>query len=103
MNSREVRLILIENVSGISMQNLNPSNFTKSERQGIMKAIIDSETALYNREIVHRDIYPRSKSRPCGLRKSADQSLPVPGVGGEVPSWCSNLADTALDPAAGMF
>ena len=60
MNSREVRLILIENISGISMQNLDPSNFTKSERQTIMKAIIDSETALYNREIVHNDIHPRN-------------------------------------------
>jgi serine/threonine protein kinase len=60
MNSREVRLILIENVPGISMQNLSPSNFTKSERQAIMKALIDSETALYNREIVHRDIHPRN-------------------------------------------
>jgi serine/threonine protein kinase len=60
MNSREVRLILIENVPGISMQNLSPSNFTKSERQAIMKTIIDSETALYNRDIVHRDIHPRN-------------------------------------------
>ena len=57
---REVRLILMENVPGISMQNLRPSNFTKSERQAIMKAIIDSETALYNRNIVHRDIHPRN-------------------------------------------
>ena len=59
-NSREVRLILIENVPGISMQNLSPSNFTKSERQAIMKAIIDSETALYNREIAHNDTHPRN-------------------------------------------
>jgi serine/threonine protein kinase len=58
INSREVRLILIENVPGISMQNLCPSDFTQSERQVIMKAIIDSETALYNREIVHNDIHP---------------------------------------------
>src|SRR5271168_2955192 len=60
MHSREVRLILIEYVPGIDMQNLSPSNFTKSERQAIMKAIIDSETALYNRDIVHRDIHPRN-------------------------------------------
>jgi serine/threonine protein kinase len=60
MNSREVRLILMENVPGISMHDLNPSNFTKSERQAIMKAIIDSETALYNHEVRHRDIYPRN-------------------------------------------
>jgi serine/threonine protein kinase len=58
INFREIRLILIENIPGISMQNLSPSNFIKSERQMIMKAIIDSETALYNRDIVHRDIHP---------------------------------------------
>jgi serine/threonine protein kinase len=50
----------MENVPGISMHNLNPSNFIKSERQAIMKAIIDSETALYNHEVRHRDIYPRN-------------------------------------------
>src|SRR2546423_12654125 len=60
MNSCEIRLILIENVPGISMQNLSPSNFTTAERQVITKAVIDSETALYNRDIVHRDIHPRN-------------------------------------------
>jgi serine/threonine protein kinase len=60
MNSREVRLILMENVPGVSMQDLNPSNLAQSERQAIMKAIIDSETALYNCDIRHTDLYPRN-------------------------------------------
>jgi hypothetical protein len=98
MNSREVRLILIENVPGISMQNLNPSNFTKLERQTIMKAIIDSETALYNREIVHETsisaIYWFSLSHPIMLEKSfswiSDYPRPV------VPRSRSGRRDTFL-------
>ncbi|RDL34546.1 uncharacterized protein BP5553_07674 [Venustampulla echinocandica] len=58
--TREVRLILMEIVPGLSMDHLSPSNFKKSERQAIMKSIIDSETALYNRDINDRDIHPRN-------------------------------------------
>ncbi|EEH33783.2 hypothetical protein PAAG_04832 [Paracoccidioides lutzii Pb01] len=45
---------------GISMQRLNPTNYTRSERQNIMKAIVDAESMLYAHDILHRDIHPRN-------------------------------------------
>ncbi|KAG5294647.1 PKc-like superfamily domain-containing protein [Histoplasma ohiense] len=58
--SRSIRLILIEKVPGISMQHLNPTNYTRSERQDILKAIVDAESMLYAHDILHRDIHPRN-------------------------------------------
>ncbi|KGY15826.1 hypothetical protein PABG_11062 [Paracoccidioides brasiliensis Pb03] len=58
--SRSIRLILIEQVPGISMQCLNPTNYTQSERQNILKAIVDAESMLYTHDILHRDIHPRN-------------------------------------------
>ncbi|EEH19028.2 hypothetical protein PABG_01347 [Paracoccidioides brasiliensis Pb03] len=58
--SRSIRLILIEKVPGISMQRLNPTNHTRSERQNILKAIVDAESMLYAHDIFHRDIHPRN-------------------------------------------
>ncbi|OJD28457.1 hypothetical protein ACJ73_00144 [Blastomyces percursus] len=58
--SRSIRLILIEKVPGISMQHLNPTNYTQSDRQNILKAIIDAESMLYAHDILHRDIQPRN-------------------------------------------
>ncbi|ODH45038.1 hypothetical protein ACO22_00430 [Paracoccidioides brasiliensis] len=58
--SRSIRLILIEKVPGISMQRLNPTNHTRSERQNILKAIVDAESMLYAHDILHRDIHPRN-------------------------------------------
>lgn len=71
---REVRLILMENVPGTSMDNLNPSNFSQPERQAIMKAIIDSDTVLYTNNIKHRDIHPRNILL---LPKPSDQARKV--------------------------
>ncbi|KLJ13360.1 hypothetical protein EMPG_11698 [Blastomyces silverae] len=58
--TRLVRLILIELVSGMSMQQLSPADFSQKGRQAIMKAVIDAETELYTRNVRHRDIHPRN-------------------------------------------
>ncbi|OJD12221.1 hypothetical protein AJ78_07146 [Emergomyces pasteurianus Ep9510] len=58
--SRSIRLILIEKVPGVSMQHLNPNNYTRSERYNILKAIVDAESMLYSHDLLHRDIHPRN-------------------------------------------
>jgi serine/threonine protein kinase len=58
--SRSVRLILVENVPGISMQNLKPLDFTQSERQNILKAVVDAESLLYTHNVRHMDVHPRN-------------------------------------------
>lgn len=55
---RDVRLILLEIVPGPSMDKLDPSSFKQSERQEIMKAIVDSERAVYAHKVLNRDIHP---------------------------------------------
>ncbi|KFZ19242.1 hypothetical protein V502_03763 [Pseudogymnoascus sp. VKM F-4520 (FW-2644)] len=58
--SRDVRLILLEIVTGQSMDKLDPSSFKQAERQEIMKAVVDSERAVYARKVINRDINPRN-------------------------------------------
>lgn len=48
---RSVRLILIELIPGLSMRDLDPSEFSREERQIIMKSLVDFETLLYTRDI----------------------------------------------------
>ncbi|PGH13439.1 hypothetical protein AJ80_06308 [Polytolypa hystricis UAMH7299] len=59
-SSREVRLILLEFVPGTCMVDLDPSKFTQSERQAIMKEVIDAETTIYIHDVAHNDIHPRN-------------------------------------------
>lgn len=58
--TRLVRLILIELVSGTSMQQLSPMKFSQRDRQAVIKAIIDAETLLYTCNVRHGDIHPRN-------------------------------------------
>ncbi|KFY42125.1 hypothetical protein V495_04666 [Pseudogymnoascus sp. VKM F-4514 (FW-929)] len=57
---RDVRLILLENVPGSSMNEMDPSSFKQAERQEIMKAVADAERAVYTHKVVNTDIHPRN-------------------------------------------
>ncbi|RMZ38481.1 hypothetical protein CA14_007780 [Aspergillus flavus] len=59
-NSRHVRLILIEHIDGLSMDRLNPEMFPREERQEIMKQIINGESSLYTKYVLHEDLCPRN-------------------------------------------
>ncbi|KAK9249273.1 hypothetical protein V1506DRAFT_569458 [Lipomyces tetrasporus] len=58
--TRSVRLILIEVVPGSCMLQLDPVDFSQSERQVIMKAIVDAESLLYTHNVLHGDVHPRN-------------------------------------------
>lgn len=58
--SRDVRMILLEIVPGPSMDKLDPSSLKQSERQEIMKAVVDSDRAVYARKVTNRDVSPRN-------------------------------------------
>ncbi len=55
---RSVRLILIELISGQTMQQLIPANLPQPNRQSIMKAVIDAESLIYTHNIWHMDVRP---------------------------------------------
>ena len=57
---RPVRLILIEAVNGASMRDLNVEQFSQTERQTIMRMVIEAETNIHMRNVMHRDLYPRN-------------------------------------------
>ena len=63
-DARQVRRILMEHISGADLTQLRPSQFSQAERQTIMKAIVDAETALYNRDVANQDLYPRNVTIP---------------------------------------
>ncbi|KFY93496.1 hypothetical protein V500_03682 [Pseudogymnoascus sp. VKM F-4518 (FW-2643)] len=39
---------------------MDPSSLKQSERQEIMKAVVDSERAVYARQVINSDIHPRN-------------------------------------------
>ncbi|KAE8380436.1 hypothetical protein BDV26DRAFT_279506 [Aspergillus bertholletiae] len=49
---RLVRLILVENIDGLSMDRLNPEEILMEERQHIMKPIVDGESSHYTRNVM---------------------------------------------------
>lgn len=57
---RFVWLILIELIPGTSMQQLDPADFLRRERQMIMKTVVNAEPLIYTHNVKHRDIYPRN-------------------------------------------
>lgn len=57
---RFVRLILMELISGKSMQQLDPADFPQLERQKIIKSVVDIESLIYTHNVFHRDVYPRN-------------------------------------------
>lgn len=72
---RQVRLILMEYISGPCLADLDPSGFSQLERQTIMKAIVDTETALYNCDVVSNDTHPRNIMIPNRCPSSHESQL----------------------------
>lgn len=58
--SRFVRLILIQKADEISMDKLDPRDLSLSQRQTIMKGILDIETQVYKHDVRNLDIHPRN-------------------------------------------
>ncbi|EGE86861.1 hypothetical protein BDDG_09812 [Blastomyces dermatitidis ATCC 18188] len=57
---RTVRLILLEYIPGISMQQANPQKFSCHSRQEIMKSVINFESRVYEQNILLTDLSPRN-------------------------------------------
>lgn len=57
---RTVRLILMEFISGTSMQQTGPENFSQRTRKQFLRSIIDFESLVYERDIMLTDLFPRN-------------------------------------------
>ena len=57
---RHVRLILIEYIPGRSMYSLDPHSLDVTQRQTLLGAIIDAETAVFTENIKLNDVAPRN-------------------------------------------
>jgi serine/threonine protein kinase len=53
-------MILLELVPGLSMNKLSPSGFKQTERQEMMKAVVDADRAVYLHKVINRDLDPRN-------------------------------------------
>lgn len=58
--SRFVRLVLIQKIDGITMNQLSPHDLSLSQRQAIMKGILDVESQIYKNDVRNLDIHPRN-------------------------------------------
>ncbi|KAB8255790.1 hypothetical protein BDV32DRAFT_161606 [Aspergillus pseudonomiae] len=52
---------------------LDPENFSKEERQDIMKQIVDGESSLYTKNVCHEDLRPQN----VVVRRSDSQTLRI--------------------------
>jgi serine/threonine protein kinase len=57
---RPVRLILMEFIDGVCMEDLDLTGFTKNERSKIMVKTMEAEVAIFFHGVVHRDFAPRN-------------------------------------------
>lgn len=51
LQSRTVRMILVEHIEGITIADSRPSDFPQSVRQSILKSIVDLESQIYEKDI----------------------------------------------------
>ena len=57
---REVRMILIEYISGVCMLNLDPDDLSQAERKNIMRKVIEAEHDVRYAGVRHEDLSPRN-------------------------------------------
>ena len=55
-----VCLILLEYVPGVPMSLLQPADFHQAIHKSLMKAIVDTESQLYKRDVCFMDLHPRN-------------------------------------------
>ncbi|RAL03148.1 uncharacterized protein BO80DRAFT_14409 [Aspergillus ibericus CBS 121593] len=58
--NRPVRLILLEHISGLPMDTLNPHTLSQATRKIILEQIITVESHIYKLGVDHFDTYPRN-------------------------------------------
>ncbi|KAK9237751.1 hypothetical protein V1525DRAFT_149607 [Lipomyces kononenkoae] len=81
---RCVRLIVIEFIPGVAMGDANPACYSQPARQNIMKAVVDFETTLYTRNILHPDLHPRNIILISGSDSGAPERLFFIDFGGAI-------------------
>ncbi|CAN6660685.1 hypothetical protein TRVA0_032S01398 [Trichomonascus vanleenenianus] len=58
--TRQVRLILLEYIPGLSMKQFNPSKIPQDIRKKVMKKVIDVESLVYKRDVLLREVWPQN-------------------------------------------
>lgn len=58
--TREVRLILVQQIEGTPMSKLDPEGISQQARQRILRSIIELECKIYKRDIELTDLAPRN-------------------------------------------
>ena len=60
--TRLIRLVLIDLVPGITVSSIKSpkETFSQADRQYIVKALVDFDSDLYARDMIHDDFYPRN-------------------------------------------
>ncbi|KAE8356783.1 hypothetical protein BDV28DRAFT_163784 [Aspergillus coremiiformis] len=61
---RIVRLIVVEYIPGLSMQQAHPADYSVCRRQQMMKWVVDFESRAFERDIVLTDLCPRNVMLP---------------------------------------
>ena len=58
--SRPVRAILYEYIPGITLQSIDPQDYSQAQRQAIMAPILDAHSKLWQMDVDHADLHPRN-------------------------------------------
>lgn len=57
---RMVRLVLMERIDGAPMNSMKPKTLSTEKRQEILKHIINVESSIYTKDVIHGDLLPRN-------------------------------------------
>ncbi|KAJ5105710.1 hypothetical protein NUU61_003057 [Penicillium alfredii] len=71
VQTRTVRMILVEYIQGMTMSHAQPKDFSQSARQSILKSIVDLESRIYHADIWLIDVEPRNV-----ILRDPDSDLP---------------------------
>ncbi|CAN6666798.1 hypothetical protein TRVA0_038S01002 [Trichomonascus vanleenenianus] len=58
--TREVRLILLEYIPGLTMKQFCTSKIPQEVRKQVMKKVIDIESSVYKRDVLLREVWPEN-------------------------------------------
>lgn len=58
--SRPVRAILYEYIQGCTLEDMNPHDYSQTQRQAIMAAVLDAHSKLWQLDVAHVDLHPRN-------------------------------------------
>ncbi|KAI1672100.1 hypothetical protein L13192_02959 [Pyrenophora tritici-repentis] len=92
--TRQVPVILIEHVQGVTMTDIDPKVFTESIRTSVLKKVVHIDSVIFQAGVSHGDIHPRNII-VVGMQSDVEHGAPQEAI---VKLIDFNVAQVRLHP-----